>query len=244
MTNLLKNSIFEDPPAPPATLTGIATGGASGAPCWTTWNNTRATTTTDVLPSTRLDGSKQTLHVCTTGRSNRIVQVFSDAHHAPKNVHSSVWDFVVRGRVGMGTNHKNNAHIDVTSQHKGVWDLLSAPNGVSPATEFIVYSVSPGACFYVEHATVKTNVWTSIGPEGGRANALAIDPATPSTHYAGTLGGGVFKSTDGGATWSAVNTGLTATDVRALAIDPVTPGMLCAGTYGGSVSKSTGGGAT
>ena len=31
-----------------------------------------------------------------------------------------------------------------------------------------------------------TNVWTSIGPEGGTIHALAIDPATPTTLYAGT----------------------------------------------------------
>ena len=40
--------------------------------------------------------------------------------------------------------------------------------------------------------------------------ALAIDPATPSTLYAGTVDG-VFKSTNGGTAWSAVNTGLTNT---------------------------------
>ncbi|MGQ9568633.1 MAG: hypothetical protein ACUVWW_11370, partial [Anaerolineae bacterium] len=49
------------------------------------------------------------------------------------------------------------------------------------------------------------NVWTSIGPEGGTIYALAIDPATPTTLYAGTWGG-VFKSTNGGGNWSAVNT--------------------------------------
>jgi hypothetical protein len=36
------------------------------------------------------------------------------------------------------------------------------------------------------------NVWTSSGPESGRIRALAIDPLTPSTLYAGTDGGGVF----------------------------------------------------
>jgi hypothetical protein len=58
---------------------------------------------------------------------------------------------------------------------------------------------------------------------------------TPTTLYAGTEFDGVFKSTDGGATWSAVNTGLTNTDVRALAIHPTTPATLYAGTYGGGV---------
>jgi photosystem II stability/assembly factor-like uncharacterized protein len=87
------------------------------------------------------------------------------------------------------------------------------------------------------------NAWTSIGPEGGWIYALAVDPTTPTTLYAGTYGGGVFKSTDGGATWSAVNTGLTNKSVWALAIDPTAPNTLYAGTYGG-VFKSTNGGAS
>ena len=53
----------------------------------------------------------------------------------------------------------------------------------------------------------------------------------------------VFKSMNGGGTWSAVNTGLTATWVNALAIDPETPSTLYAGIYGGGVFKSTDGGA-
>jgi hypothetical protein len=45
----------------------------------------------------------------------------------------------------------------------------------------------------------------------------------------------VFKSTNGGDNWSAVNTGLTNTWVIALAIDPATPTSLYAGTWGGGV---------
>ena len=37
-------------------------------------------------------------------------------------------------------------------------------------------------------------IWTSNGPEGGSISVLAIDPVTPTTLYAGTEGGGVFKS--------------------------------------------------
>ena len=83
------------------------------------------------------------------------------------------------------------------------------------------------------------NAWTSIGPEGGRILSLAIDPATPTTLYAGTFGG-VFKSTDGGGNWNAVNTGLTSTYVNNLAIDPKTPTTLYAGIY--DLFKSTNGG--
>jgi hypothetical protein len=74
------------------------------------------------------------------------------------------------------------------------------------------------------------NVWTSIGPEGGWIYAMAINPNTPTTLYAGTYGGGVFKSTDGGASWSAVNSGLTNLYVWDLAVDPTAPNTLYAGT--------------
>ena len=53
--------------------------------------------------------------------------------------------------------------------------------------------------------------------------------------YAGTWGGGVFKSTDSGGNWSEINTGLTNIHVLALAIDPQTPTTLYAGTDGGGV---------
>ena len=76
---------------------------------------------------------------------------------------------------------------------------------------------------------------------------LAIDPAAPATLYAGTLdgggvGGGVFKSTDGGGNWRAINTGLTSSSVFALAIDPSAPATLYAGTGTDGVFKSTNGG--
>jgi hypothetical protein len=57
------------------------------------------------------------------------------------------------------------------------------------------------------------------------------------------VAGGVYKSTDGGATWSIFNTGLTNTAVNALAIDPQRPTTLYAGTASG-VFKSTDGAGT
>ena len=64
----------------------------------------------------------------------------------------------------------------------------------------------------------------------------------PNTIYAGAFGG-VFKSMDGGKSWTLVNSGLTSTDILAIAIDPLTSLTIYAGTSGGSVFKSTDGGA-
>src|SRR5437762_1254015 len=91
------------------------------------------------------------------------------------------------------------------------------------------------------NANVAMARWISNGPPG-TVNAIAIDPQTPTTLYAGTLGGGVFKSSNGGGSWTAINTGLTNLALRALAIDPQTPATVYAGTDGGNVFKSTNGG--
>ena len=80
------------------------------------------------------------------------------------------------------------------------------------------------------------------GPCGPLSFSFVIDPSNTSTLYAGCQGtnlnggGGLFKSTDGGATWNAASSGLPAVQafptepwppnvrVNALAIDPVHPG--------------------
>jgi photosystem II stability/assembly factor-like uncharacterized protein len=73
-------------------------------------------------------------------------------------------------------------------------------------------------------------------------SALAVDPRTPTTLYAGMRNGGVFKSTDGGASWRAANGRLTNHFVHVLAVAPTTPTTLYAGTHGGGVYKTTDGG--
>jgi photosystem II stability/assembly factor-like uncharacterized protein len=95
-------------------------------------------------------------------------------------------------------------------------------------------------------ALAQGDTWTSLGgPDGGIVRALAVDPVTPSTVYAATDGGGVFKSADGGGSWTAINAGLSSgSTVMALAVDPVTPSTVYAGTNGGGVLRSDDGGAS
>jgi hypothetical protein len=64
--------------------------------------------------------------------------------------------FVLNGQVGMGTgNGGDTVPFDRISNISDKWELLTAPNGVSPANEFIVYAISPGgADYYVDNASV------------------------------------------------------------------------------------------
>src|SRR5262249_20316139 len=72
-------------------------------------------------------------------------------------------------------------------------------------------------------------------PPGGSVAtplSLAIDPATPSTIYAGSSAS-VSKSTDGGQTWQVVGNGIPrGAFVRSLVIDPASASVIY-GTYTG-----------
>jgi uncharacterized repeat protein (TIGR01451 family) len=95
-----------------------------------------------------------------------------------------------------------------------------------------------------------TNAGTSWAPiiaglTNASVNAIAIHPSNSSILFAGT-GGGIFKSTDGGANWTLSNSGITSSQIiHAIVIDAANPStMYAAKASAGLVFKSTNGGQT
>jgi len=74
--------------------------------------------------------------------------------------------------------------------------------------------------------------WTPLGPGniGGRTRALVIRPDSPDMMWAGTAGGGVWKTEDGGQSWQPVDDLMANLAVACLVIDPTDPNVLYAGT--------------
>jgi hypothetical protein len=98
--------------------------------------------------------------------------------------------------------------------------------------------------------------WTAIGPGnvGGRVRSILVHPATPSTMFAGSVGGGIWKTVNGGASWAPVNDFMPNLAVTSMVFHPTNPSIMYAGTgegyfnadsiRGAGVFKSTNGGAT
>ncbi|HLH39965.1 MAG TPA: hypothetical protein VKX39_12515 [Bryobacteraceae bacterium] len=98
--------------------------------------------------------------------------------------------------------------------------------------------------------------WREIGPfRGGRVLAVAGVDSQPQVFYFGATGGGVFKTTDGGASWVPVSDGqFTNGDVGAIAVAPSDPNVVYVGmgeacirgntSPGNGVYKSTDAGKT
>ena len=78
------------------------------------------------------------------------------------------------------------------------------------------------------------------------ALAVAIDPANDRTIYLGgtiNSAGALYKSLDGGTSWTKLGAGIFADPILDLAVDPSTPAAVYAGTDGG-LFRSENGGAT
>ena len=98
--------------------------------------------------------------------------------------------------------------------------------------------------------------WRSIGPaRGGRSQAVAGSAKRPMEYYFGAVGGGVWKTTDGGLTWRPVSDRFfKSSSVGAIAISESNPDVVYVGMgetqlrgniiQGDGVYKTTDGGRT
>lgn len=87
---------------------------------------------------------------------------------------------------------------------------------------------------------------TSVGLPGLPVLTVLADPVTAGTIYAGTAGGGLYRSTDGAASWqhtpiSALAFGLTTDNVLAALVHPADPARILVGTGAGEVYRSADG---
>jgi photosystem II stability/assembly factor-like uncharacterized protein len=80
--------------------------------------------------------------------------------------------------------------------------------------------------------------WLSMGPFNiaGRIRAMAIDPGGSSVIYAGSAGGGVWKSRDRGKSWRLLDELLPNLRIGAVAVDPFFPDRVLAGCGEGYVA--------
>jgi len=147
----------------------------------------------------------------------------------------SPWSWSIRGFIALSV-------IAAASLHA----IAALAAGTRPGAE----RTSP-----IDPSLFKALQWRGIGPyRGGRALAVAGIPGDPNTFYFGAVAGGVFKTTDGGATWEPLTDGTPISSVGAIAIAPSNPNVIYVGTgeaaprgdmtYGDGIYKSVDGGKT
>jgi photosystem II stability/assembly factor-like uncharacterized protein len=112
--------------------------------------------------------------------------------------------------------------------------LSAGAFAADPITSSTLYACPTGYPWGVYRTTDGGANWSQIDRLAGdviACLALAVDPASPATVYAGTSKG-VYKSTDAGSTWT--HTGPDSTAIGTITVDPRNPSTVYAATqYGG-----------
>jgi photosystem II stability/assembly factor-like uncharacterized protein len=117
----------------------------------------------------------------------------------------------------------------------------AAPQASGPSWQFIGPSLIPNG------QTFGSNRVDVIG----RVSCIAVDPHDPTHILVGAAGGGIWESSDTGATYSPRTDQMPSLSIGAIAFDPKTPGTVYAGSgegnsgyalLGAGVYKSTNGG--
>ncbi|HET7621923.1 MAG TPA: glycosyl hydrolase [Gemmatimonadaceae bacterium] len=124
------------------------------------------------------------------------------------------------------------------------------------STDLARVSVAPLAPVVLDSAFLAGYRWRNIGPDrGGRSIAVTGVKGRPKEAYFGAVGGGLWKTTDGGENWFPVTDGqISSASVGAVAVSESDPDIVFIGTGescirnnimpGDGVYKSTDGGKT
>ena len=166
-----------------------------------------------------------------------VQQAFND-HWAPFDVKDGWWTDA------QGKRHKA-AGWKQFKRWEHYWHVRTGPTGEFPSNlvecdEWEKYTRGSG----VGGAKAASN-WSSLGPNNsaniagvGRINCIAFHPNNANTMWVGTPAGGLWKTTNGGSSWTTNTDNLPVLGVSSIAIHPTSPSTMYIATGDGDAALS------
>ena len=116
---------------------------------------------------------------------------------------------------------------------------IEATRALSPINESNMTPATPGGSNWIELGpTAVPNGQTYGGPRvlvSGRVTEIVQHPTDPLIIYVASSRGGVWKTVDGGVTWTPMSDNTASLAIGALAVSPSSPDTLYAGTGEGDI---------
>lgn len=149
-------------------------------------------------------------------------------------------------------NVENGKYITNGQEHKAYgwkqfkrwewyWQQRVGPSGVFPNNTVIWDEWDKLKANKVKNVNNKKppSNWSPIGPYDetvfglGRVNCMAFHPTNPNIFWVGTPAGGLWKTTNGGSSWTPIGDNLPVLGVSSIAIDPSNPNIMYIATGDG-----------
>lgn len=125
----------------------------------------------------------------------------------------------------------NDASV-LGSIQSGMWTVFATVSGTSAAADtlYVGTTVWPGLDnwgFFVSPDGGATFSGRNDGLDGNSVFSLSVDPFDPHHLVCGTIGGGIYITSDAGVTWARSSGLVYATDSLGFAEDPADPLPVC-----------------
>ena len=138
---------------------------------------------------------------------------------------------------------KNNGKVPKLKQRPNDWFYAqrSLPYATIPPGKQLAAVEATQAARLKNQDHAKSIVWAEAGPTNvaGRITDIAVHPTQPNTVYVGAAAGGVFKSYDGGNSWTPIFDDVGTPSIGAVTIDPSNPDVLYVGTGEANAAADT-----
>lgn len=152
-------------------------------------------------------------------------------------------DIMYAGSITTGIWKTINAGVTWTQSNTGLTNLTIQTIAISTSNPNVLYcgtsQTGAGAGIYksIDAGATWSQVNTGIVETSLGIQALAIDPGNPDIAYVAVFDGvvdspqGIYKTINGGATWTPANTGIgTIKNFLSIIINPLNPNVLYAGS--------------
>jgi len=138
---------------------------------------------------------------------------------------------------------KNHGHVPKLKQKPNDWFYAqrALPYPTIPPGKKLAAVEATQEARRLDRDESKAIAWAQAGPTNvpGRITDIAVFPTQPNTIYAGAAAGGVFKSYDGGNSWTAIFDDVGTPSIGAIAIDPTDAATIYVGTGEANAAADT-----
>jgi FG-GAP-like repeat len=141
-----------------------------------------------------------------------------------------------------GANIDKDEYLKLRDEQIGLWRgaPFTKPDSRSKAIRAMEQSERQQAARRAASNEAPQSAWVPLGPApipvsgstsySGRTVAIAVHPTNPNIVYAGAAQGGLYRSVNGGATWTPLMDSALSLAIGAVAISPSDPSTVYVGT--------------
>ena len=136
--------------------------------------------------------------------------------------HTKHWKYYKRWENDM--QYKTDGHGELADPAIYIDEAVKAANlknSITPSSSFSPSVWSPFGPF-----VLPTNLTGYMQNGIGRINCIAFHPTNPSIYFAGVAQGGLWKTTNDGASWTPLTDNLPIDRISDIAIDPTNPNII------------------